>query len=243
MRSNFVSDLAWPDVQHRIEAGASAILPVGSAAKQHGWHMPMATDQIQAEWFAEKLATMVDALIWPTVTYGPYPAFSAYPGSVTISEASFQLLIENIASEILRFRTRQLFVLNTGLSSIAPIDRAIANLKAGERIRHLAIYTGRNFQEAAERICIQEHGSHADEAETSIMLVLRPEVVVSHRAQASPKLVGGAKPGPLSPTDPTSPNYSPSGSFGDPTLATAEKGQALIDAIIADLLADCSVSD
>ena len=42
-------------------------------------------------------------------------------------------------------------------------------------------------------------------------------------------------PGPLTRSDKTSPNYSRSGSFGDPTLATLEKGEALLAAMLDDL--------
>jgi creatinine amidohydrolase len=42
-------------------------------------------------------------------------------------------------------------------------------------------------------------------------------------------------PGPLTPTDQSSPNYSPSGSYGDPTLATAAKGEKLLAAMLEDL--------
>jgi creatinine amidohydrolase len=54
------------------------------------------------------------------------------------------------------------------------------------------------------------------------------------RAEASPPLVEAA-PGRLTPTDKASSNYSRSGSFGDPTLATLEKGNALLAAMLDDL--------
>jgi creatinine amidohydrolase len=46
----------------------------------------------------------------------------------------------------------------------------------------------------------------------------------------------GPSPGALSPDDPSSPNYAPSGSFGDPTLASADKGSRLLAAILEDLM-------
>jgi creatinine amidohydrolase len=39
----------------------------------------------------------------------------------------------------------------------------------------------------------------------------------------------------LTPSDPNSPNYSRSGSFGDPTRATSAKGEALLAAMLDDL--------
>lgn len=38
--------MTWVDVGKRIAEGASAIVPIGAGAKQHGMHMTMATDQI-----------------------------------------------------------------------------------------------------------------------------------------------------------------------------------------------------
>jgi creatinine amidohydrolase len=47
---NLVEHLNWDEVRSRIENGAAAILPIGAAAKQHGFHLPMNTDRVQAEW-------------------------------------------------------------------------------------------------------------------------------------------------------------------------------------------------
>jgi len=56
------------------------------------------------------------------------------------------------------------------------------------------------------------------------------------RAEASPVLRQQA-PGALTPSDATSPNYSRSGSFGDPTLASQAKGEILLAAMLGDLFA------
>jgi len=86
---SFVEQLTWDGVARRIERGAAAILPIGAAAKEHGFHLPLNTDRIQAEWLAAQLAERIDALILPTVTYGHYPAFVAYAGSVSLSASAF----------------------------------------------------------------------------------------------------------------------------------------------------------
>src|SRR5438876_11797482 len=98
---NFIEHLAWDAVARRIADGAVAILPIGAAAKQHGFHLPLNTDRIQAEWFAAKLAVRIDALIWPTLTYGYYPAFTEYAGSGSLSASTFEALVHEIAAGIL----------------------------------------------------------------------------------------------------------------------------------------------
>ena len=236
-RQNFVSGLAWDEVERRLREGAAAILPVGAGAKQHGLHMPMGTDQFQAEWFAARLSERIDALIWPTLSYGRYPAFVAYAGSVSLSENAFVALVTEIVEGLIGYGARRVLVLDTGISTIAPIDSAIARTSDVARVRHLKIYGGARFQSAVVTLRQQAYGTHADEIETSIMLALAPDLVNMTRAQASPPLIDGPRPGPLTSDDAVSPNYSPSGSFGDPTKASREKGQVLIDAILLDITA------
>jgi creatinine amidohydrolase len=230
---HFIERMTWDDAARRIGNGATAILPVGAAAKEHGFHLPLNTDRIQAEWLADQLAQRFEALIWPTLAYGYYPAFLAYAGSSSLSSATFEAVVHEIAEGILSHGCRKLIVVNTGISTLAPVERALARLDA-DRVLHLRIYDGPRYREAAGRLAGQHHGSHADELETSLMLALAPQLVDMARAEPSPA-IGHEAPGPLTPLDVNSPNYSRSGSYGDPTLATAEKGKILLTAMLDDL--------
>ena len=230
---HFIERMHWGDVERRVKDGAVAILPIGAAAKQHGFHLPLNTDRVQAEWLAGRMAEKIDALVWPTLTYGHYPAFVAYAGSASLSIATFEALVREIAGQILGGGCRRLFVLNTGMSTLAPVDRALARL-ASDRVKHLWIHGGPRYPRMVKQLSEQSHGSHADEMETSLMLALAPHLVDMMRAEASPVLEQ-VTPGALTPTDPNSPNYSRSGSFGDPTRATAAKGEALLAAMLDDL--------
>jgi creatinine amidohydrolase len=232
-RDHFIERLSWDEVARRIEDGSAAILPIGAGAKQHGFHMPMNTDRIQAEWLAAQIGGRIDALIWPTVTYGYYPAFVDYAGSASLSDTTFEAMIGEIAIAILGFGCRALLVLDTGISTRAPTDRAIARLKT-DKVRHLKIHEVPRYREAALRLSEQSHGSHADELETSLMLALAPELVQMSRAEASPA-VAQETPGRLTPIDFSSPNYSRSGSYGDPTLARRAKGELLLAAMVEDV--------
>jgi creatinine amidohydrolase len=230
---NFIEQMTWDDVAQRIRDGAAAILPIGAAAKQHGFHLPLNTDRLQAEWFAARLAERIGAVIWPTLSYGYYPAFVEYAGSSSLSASTFEAVVHEISAEIIGGGCRTLFVLDTGISTLAPVERALARLDT-DRVMHLRIHDGPRYCEAAERLAEQSHGSHADELETSLMLALMPQLVDMIRAEASPALKREV-PGRLTPSDANSPNYSRSGSYGDPTLATSAKGEILLAAILEDL--------
>lgn len=228
---HWVGTMAWDQVRDRIAENAPAILPVGAGAKEHGWHMPMATDEIQAAHLADELAGRIGGLIWPVVTYGSYPAFTAYAGSISLSAGVFQAMIRELTEGLLAHGLSRVLVLDTGISTIAPISAALAGF---ERAHHLRIHAGPRYRAEAARLAGQSWGTHADELETSRMLALAPERVDMTRAVRHPRTTA-MPPGPLHPTDTASPNWSASGVTGDPTLATAAKGRTLLVAMLDDL--------
>jgi creatinine amidohydrolase len=199
--------------------------------------MPMlAADQVFAEYFSRALAERLDALIWPTLTYGAYPAFVAYTGSISLSDKTFQAVVTDIADALVGFGARRVLIVDTGLSTIAPVEAAIGACRAPSSVRHLKVFDGPRFRATVRELQEQRYGSHADELETSLMLAIAPDLVDMTRAVGSPCHETIPPPGPLSPDDSFSPNYSPSGSFGDPTFASAKKGEKLLAAILDDLM-------
>lgn len=188
----------------------------------------MNTDQVQAEWLADRLAGEIDALVWPSLTYGYYPAFRAFPGSISLSRATFITLVSEAAAEIQRWTPRRLYILDTGISTIDPIGEAVASM-GEKKVVHLKIHDGPRYK-LAKQMAEQRFGSHADELETSRILVIAPTLVNMAEAQATP---AGPFDGPLTRQN------APSGTYGDPRLATHAKGQALLDAMLADLIQTC----
>lgn len=229
----FVAESSWDEVHKALEAGAIAILPVGSACKEHGLHLPMNTDLLQAQWLCKNLAEKCLVVVWPTVGYGHYPAFRDYPGSCSLSRTTFENTIVEILDDILRVATRNILVINAGISTIPPLQAAIECRLEPDKIQLMNIYEGSRVQSVITKIEEQPNGSHADEIETSIMLAIAPGKVCMSKATACTRR---QEQGPLNRTDPTHPNYTPSGVYGDPTLASKEKGELLIRAMLDDLL-------
>ena len=91
------------------------------------------------------------------------------------------------------------------------------------------------FDQLPEGLFQQKWGSHADEHETSLMLHIAPELVDMSKAVDD----GSAGEGSLSRTSGQG-ICSPSGVYGQATLATAEKGQIVAEALIARTIRDIS---
>jgi creatinine amidohydrolase len=77
-------------------------------------------------------------------------------------------------------------ILDTGISTLAPVEAAIKAASEPSRIRHLKVFAGPRFVQTAKALQHQPYGSHADEIETSLMLAIAPNFVDMTRAQASP---------------------------------------------------------
>lgn len=231
----FVASLSWPEVERRIASGAVAVLPVGAACKEHGPHLPMQTDLLQAEWLATALARRANLLVWPTVSYGYYPAFTNYPGSVSLTRETFERLVGEILDCVERAGARALLIVNTGISTIAPLRATLDAATQSFRIELANVYDGPNYRRVATSIEEQPRGGHADELETSILLEIAPQHVALDKAQAWVPTAMEAS-GPFSRLDPNDPRFSPAGVWGDPTLASADKGRRLLEAMLEDLL-------
>jgi len=240
MRGVFLERLAWPEAADLFAAGWTMLLPVGAAAKEHGPHLPLATDRLVALELARRVAEVLPVAVLPPVDFGYYPAFAAYPGSQHIRAETFIALVGDLLDGLVRQGARRIAILNTGVSTEAPLRLA----QRGALERHgLSVHCAdlRELGHAARGRLRQRAGGHADEAETAAMLALAPELVRLERARPDYGHAGRAggvfhAPAVLS-ADPANPDWSETGATGDPTLATAETGEALLAAMADDLVA------
>jgi creatinine amidohydrolase len=227
-----VAELTWPEVKAYLEQGYLAVLPIGAACKEHGHHLPLNTDYIQAEWLAQQTALFCPSLIYPIISYGFYPTFVEYPGSCSLSEETFSQCVHDILQNILQSGANKIMILNTGISTVRPLENVLDELNQNKKIILFNAYSGLNFTNAVNEIEEQSIGGHADEIETSIILVIAPNKVDMTKAKNfDAELVAG----PLNPNDPDTPNYSPYGVIGDARLATIKKGEILTNALVMDL--------
>ena len=231
--SNWVQDLSWPAVERRLSTGAGGLLPIGSASKEHGPHLPHGTDFLQVSHFADRVAQAVDMLIWPVASYGYYPVFTEYPGSVSLAAETFQTIVTEILDGIAHAGVTRIVILNTGISTIEPLECLLEERASEPRIKLVNCYAGRRFTRVTREIEEQAFGGHADEIETALMLAIDPARVAIERARPAEVQT---KRGMFNRTDPNLPNYSPTGVNGDPTRATPAKGEQLLAALIEDLV-------
>jgi creatinine amidohydrolase len=244
-RGVYLERLTWLEAAECFDRDPLIVLPVGAAAKEHGPHLPLGTDHILANTLAARLAERVPCLVAPTVTYGYYPSFADFPGTTHLEAATFGGMVREIVASLHRHGPRRFLILNTGVSTFPVLEIAARDLRRNQtllvgvtRIEDLA-------RPAFEGLLEQPAGSHADEYETSVVLAIAPDMVRQERAVREiperPNVRGLFIPSPLrAPAQSTSEPRSDeggSGVYGDPTLATAEKGERILAAVVAALVA------
>jgi creatinine amidohydrolase len=232
-KSVALDNLTWREAEAALKSYTVVLFAVGARTKEHGPHLPLKTDYVMAEYLKERVAREVPVAVLPTVAYGFYPAFLEYPGSISISAETFKNTVSDICRSISRHGIRKFYVLNTGISTLAPLQAAAEELaKDGVAMRYL------NLLEVDTKLppglLKQEGGTHADEAETSMMLYIAPDLVDMSKAVKD----FDARPGRKGLTrDPKGTGtYSPSGVWGDPTLASREKGRIIVEKTVEEIL-------
>lgn len=235
MAATWIERLSWDEAEIAVQRAPGVLLPLGARLKEHGLHLPLHNDWLLANHLAERVADHLDLVVLPTLEHGYYPAFVDYPGTVHLSKETAIAVLTDLGLSVQRWGARKLYILNTGISTLWTLEPARLSLaRRGLLVEYSHPHRlGRAAREAVRR---QPEGSHADEIETSMMLYLAPEVVRMERARCC---TGPAGPGPLRRSPEAGGGlYSPSGVYGDATLATRDKGQIVVEAMVADLVAD-----
>lgn len=241
MKGVWLEDLTWPEAKARFDAGAIVVVPIGAASKEHGHHLPLKTDYLLARDLGRRVADALPVVVAPVVSFGYYPAFVRYPGSQSIASETFARLLTDIFKKFIRDGVKRLAVINTGVSTEPVLRVVVRDLyeETGVRIHTADI---RMLGRKTKALMKQKVGGHGDEAETSMILAIEPQSVRMERAVVD---YGHALDEPATvfymPTifdgDPkTGPDYSVMGVRGDPTLATREKGEAILADMATELV-------
>lgn len=231
-RGVVLGDLTWKEAEVALGSQTVVVIPLGAAAKEHGPHLRLDNDLRLAQYYTGRVLEAADVVVAPTIPYHYYPAFLEYPGSTHLSSDTARDLVVDIVRSLASYGPRRFYVLNTGVSTVVPLKASAKVLaKEGILLRYTDIIAV--SREAVGRVETQKLGTHADEIETSEMLYMYPERVNMRLAVRDDN---PSVPGPLTRRADGVGTYSPSGVWGDATLATREKGEIVAEATVKGIL-------
>ena len=249
LRSYNLADLAPPDVRAYLEEKDIVMIPIASL-EQHGPHLPLSTDTIQAEEIAHRAGEKAQVLYTPCVWFGYSPQHMYAPGEGTGTITVRHRILEEVYFDIARSLVyhgfnRLVFVNNHGSNTkfIEPTLRRI-RYETGALVVISNLYAERYMgliDDIMENPPEETPGWHSSELETSAVMahngaLVQMERAVNQRANKPSffpdsfiKLDGapdvkfqGYQYFGL-PTDHS--DFTPSGVIGNPMRASAEKGE------------------
>ncbi len=183
-RRVFVGDLSRKEFRQRLEAGTleAAIVPT-AATEQHNEHLEMIHDSLHATWMAEQAALRLypRAVVTSPVCVGVSEHWMAHRGTLTVRPEIFCEYVFDICHSMTRAGVRNVLILNGHGGNVKPLMRRIDEyrdrLGAEVNLRFQSYWDVYDPALVSATMDHQRLPGHADEFETSTMLVLAPERV------------------------------------------------------------------
>ncbi len=234
------SAIAWPEVSAGDAARWIAVLPL-AATEQHGPHLPLETDVLIGEAYLARLATLLPSGL--PVTFlsmqriGISTEHTDYPGTQTLSTAQALQQWMALGESVARAGLKKLVMVTSHGGNSAAMMLVAQDLRA----RHgmLAVTTSWSRFGAPKGLFSDDelrHGIHGGAVETSIMLARYPQAVKKEAIADFPSAAAAMekefrwlstqRPAPFAWQ---AQDLNPLGAVGDARLASAEKGEQLLD--------------
>lgn len=222
MKANRMIYMSRCQIKDRIRQYPVALLPIG-ATEQHGHHLPVGTDIFLAEKLSERVAEQTGALILPSLSFGYSWTWRDIEGTVSLNTQTFQQVLKECAASVERYGMKMLVFINGHDSNNTAMKYAVREISDLSSMKVMGIfYPGlKEVYKQYIETPMWEGMFHACEFETSLMLACKkdlvdmnrakPEYPVKHKLYGMDNVLLG--------------EISKSGVYGDPTLASFQKGE------------------
>jgi creatinine amidohydrolase len=222
-----IEEMTMTEFEEGLKLTRTVYIPFGSV-EEHGAHLPLSTDTIQAYEVGKKAAKLRHMFVAPPVHYGNCRSTSCHPGTISISTTTLKGLLKDIVRS-LRSHGMKNFIVLTGHAGGA---HRMALLDAGEELIaefsdiNIAVVTEYDLAFTEGKDLIETAGdAHAGEIETSRILFSHPSLVKGRGEREIPHF-------PMGILVRKKRNFWPNGVWGDPSKASAEKGKRLEEIVV-----------
>jgi len=231
----WLDELSTCEAKIAADIGTVVIFPVGSV-EEHGRHLPLCTDSLQAEYIAIEVAKKTGCLIAPPFRQGICNAGHNFPGTISIEFDTLFAVARDVLSELARNGFCRIIVLtgHAGSSHITALKLAAQEVvkrkqDAGKRKTRIMVLSDYDFAfDLKDKLGFDKNDGHAGAIETSRVMAIRPDLIKAKGEASSPSM-----PRFEIVADPE--KYFPSGVMGDPTQATQAKGKEINEYVIEQL--------
>src|SRR5215469_9306393 len=237
--SRYFIDLSQPEIAAQFKKNPLVILPAGSV-EQHGPHLPTGTDTFASTVIGHAVAERMDGLVLPATPFGVTPMHMPFEGTITLTPDTFMRVTTETCVSTAQHGAKYLLILNWHEGNIPALAIAAETLHREHGMTVLTVQACYVAEELYGKTC---NGlTHGGEIEALAVLAHRPDLVHLDRIDYSSDHAHGHKMDKLRRTRAYQPvltdvrSIAPTGWFGSPEHATAEKGVRMLREI-ADAIA------
>lgn len=235
--------MSFEEISVALALGYSTVLIPCGAVEQHGPHLPLCMDADHADALAAKVSQHLGGtLIAPTIKVGCSSHHLAFPGTISFRRETFEAICLDYCTSLATHGFTRILLFSGHIGNFPALRESLPRLRRAvpPNVEVDAFFDSiawidrwRNAVEAAGGDP-DAVGGHADIAETSLMMCLRPDSVRSDRFEAG--YLGVLSEGQLHLMWKNGiKSISTNGIIGNPNGSTIEIGERCLEAI-ADLL-------
>jgi creatinine amidohydrolase len=239
-----MEQMTWPAIRAAIGGGCTTVVVAVGSTEQHGPHLPTMTDARIGDALADLVARKLGgALVARTVDVGVSEHHLAFGGTLSLKPETLKMILRDYVDSLARSGFTRIVFVPTHGGNFPAVEEAIAAARVAHPGIDVTGYTDLlgfagflNRVSADFGVSAEASGGHAGENETSIMMLLEPDLVARERFAAG-------YVGPLGAAEVTRilergmPDLTPNGVLGDPRGALAEKGRVYLHRL-ADFLVE-----
>jgi creatinine amidohydrolase len=226
-------ELTWEQITELRQQGMDmVILPVG-ATEQHALHLPVGVDTFSATAVAHGVSAATGIPVLPALPYGCSMGHSKqWAGTISLRPETLAKLVLEIVEWICSAGFTRILLLNGHVTNWAPLRCGLENVRHAYPDLRIALRSIWEISPAVHELYHADAANfHANCAETSVMLALRPDLVQLDKAIDEPDRSAGCF------FAYTVNKESVYGAVGSPSKANLDFGQQILQACIADLSA------
>jgi creatinine amidohydrolase len=237
--------MTFEDVSAALKRGFDTVVVPCGAVEQHGPHLPLCMDADHAEALAALVAQRLGrTLVAPTIRVGCSSHHLAFAGTISFRAETFEAICQDYCASLARHGFSRIILFSGHIGNFPVLREILPRLRncVAQSIRIDAFVDSEgwlNRWRKAVEISGGDPaavGGHADIAETSLMMKLRPDSVrvdrfePGHRGLLSQEQLELMWKNGIS-------SVTKNGIIGDPRGSTVQIGDSCLEAI-ADLLVD-----